>query len=73
MYLGFLMLYKLFSSELYSDRVYRRSDDRFVLGHYSSARKFSGKYGLGGPIFLEFWSPTPTFSLDQNFRDKPLL
>ena len=25
--------------------------------------------GPGGPIFLEFWSPGPKFSPDQNFRD----
>ena len=33
--------------------------------------KFSGKSGPGGPIFLEFWSPGPKFSPDQNFRDRP--
>ena len=28
--------------------------------------------GPGGPIFLEFWSPGPKFSPDQNFRDRTI-
>ena len=34
-----------------------------------SGPNFSGENGLGGPFFLEFWSPGPIFSPDQNFRD----
>ena len=40
-------------------------------GYSTAGPKFSGKSGPGGPIFLEFWSPGPKFSPDQNFRDTP--
>ena len=51
MYVGFLNLYRLFFTELYSDSC---SEDGFVL-----RQKFSGKYGPGGLVFLEFWFPGP--------------
>ena len=42
----------------------------FISDHYSTlGPKFSGEKWSGGPIFLEFWSPGPKFSPDQNFRD----
>ena len=71
-YLGSLMLLTTFSTEPYTfvnnncdQTSYSYSD------HYSkSGPNFLGKNGPGGPFFLEFWSPGPIFSPDQNFRDR---
>ena len=53
----------------------RRSRSNIVLVLYSdryskAGPNFSGENGPPGPLFLEFWSPGPIFSPDQNFRDR---
>jgi len=56
----------LFTNDNCDQTLYSYSD------HYSkSGPNFSKENGLGGPLFLEFWSPEPIFSPDQNFRDRP--
>ncbi len=37
--------------------------------HWRMILEVNEKNGSGGPLFLEFWSPGPNFSPDQNFRD----
>jgi len=45
-------------------------DQTSYLDRYSkSGPNFSKENGPGGPLFLEFGSPRPLFSPDQNFRD----
>jgi len=70
-YLGSLMPLTTFSTEPYSfingncdQTSYSYSD------HYSKSRpNFTGENGPGGPFILEYWSPEPLFSPDQNFCD----
>ena len=63
MYMGFLILYRL-SFLNYIRTVVQTID--LCSDHYSMHRPtFSGKYGLGRPIFLEFWSPEQKLLPDQ--------
>ena len=74
-YLGCLMLLTTCSAELYP---FHKQQLRSNLYSYSdryskSGPNFSGENGPGVPLFLEFWSPGPIFSLDQNFCDRPII
>ena len=63
MYMGFLILYRL--SFLNCIQTVAQMID-LCSGRYSMHRpKISGKYRLGGLIFLEFRSPKQTFLLDR--------
>jgi len=63
------MLLTTFSTEPYPFHKRQSCSNILILGLLQLRTKFFGGKWSGGPFFVEFWSPGPIFSPDQNFRD----